>query len=62
MTAVQIWNDETMSQFLNRAYRIVTRKATEADYKLTNIHACLSHVALVSDFIYLVSMIVCFSV
>ncbi|CAF4803751.1 unnamed protein product [Rotaria sp. Silwood1] len=44
--ALQIWNSETTSQFLHRAYRIVTNEASEIDYKLTNIHACLSHVLL----------------
>lgn len=48
--ALQIWNNESMCQFLNRAYRIVTNETSELDLKLTNIHACLSHVLLVSFF------------
>jgi hypothetical protein len=54
VATIYIWNSETMGQFLNRAYRIVTDEATEIDFQLTNIHACLSHVLLVSDFIYLI--------
>ena len=54
--ALQIWNGESMDQFLNRAFRIVTDEATEIDKKLTNIHACLAHLLLVSTFVYLFSI------
>jgi hypothetical protein len=37
-----------MKDFLHRAYRIITDEALDNDYKLTNIHACLAHVLLVS--------------
>jgi hypothetical protein len=57
IAALQIWNSETMSQFLNRAYRIVTNRAVDIDFKLTNIHACLAHVLLVSAFSLLNSII-----
>jgi hypothetical protein len=58
--ALEIWNGENMSQFLQRAYRIVTDEATELDYKLTNIHACLAHLSLVSTFLYWFPIIVIF--
>jgi hypothetical protein len=57
VAALQIWNSETMTQFLNRAYRIVTNQATDIDFTLTNIHACLAHVLLVSAFSLLYSII-----
>ncbi|CAF1474305.1 unnamed protein product [Adineta steineri] len=44
MASLQIWNNECMNDFLNRAYRIVTDDATDSDYEKTNIHACLVHV------------------
>ena len=37
-----------MEDFYNRAYRIVTGDSTDSDHDKTNIHACLSHVLLVS--------------
>lgn len=46
--ALQIWNNETMKEFLDRAYRIVTDDASGEDYEKTNIHACLAHVLIVS--------------
>jgi len=46
--ALQIWNNESLNDFLHRAYRIVTDDATDSDYEKTNIHACLAHVLKVS--------------
>ncbi|CAF1488393.1 unnamed protein product, partial [Adineta steineri] len=46
LAALQIWNDESMHEFLHRAYRIVTDKATDYDLQLTVIHACLAHVLI----------------
>ncbi|CAF4236445.1 unnamed protein product, partial [Adineta steineri] len=42
--ALRVWNNETLKDFLNRAYRIVTGNSTNHDNELTNIHACLAHV------------------
>ncbi|CAF0902184.1 unnamed protein product [Adineta steineri] len=42
--ALRVWNNETLKDFLNRAYRIVTSNSTNHDNELTNIHACLAHV------------------
>jgi hypothetical protein len=50
LATLKVWNDETMSDFLHRAYRIVTDTADADDYKKTIIHACLAHVLLVSAF------------
>ncbi|CAF3829497.1 unnamed protein product [Rotaria sordida] len=44
--SLQIWNNESMKDFLNRAYRIVNGNADDNDLKMMNIHACLSHVLL----------------
>ena len=52
IAALQVWNNESMNEFLQRAYRIVTNEAVDKDYELTNIHACLAHVLLVSKAIY----------
>lgn len=49
--ALRIWNGETMGDFLQRAYRLVTDKATDHDYEKTTIHACLAHVLAVSNVI-----------
>ncbi|CAF1441600.1 unnamed protein product [Adineta ricciae] len=46
LAAIQIWNNETMKDFLNRSYRIVNGEGKKADFRKTNIHACLSHVLL----------------
>jgi len=51
IATLQIWNNESMEDFLNRAYRIVTDDGVDNDYKLTNIHACLAHVLIVSEII-----------
>ena len=45
-----------MNDFLNRAYRIVTDTAVGSDCEKTIIHACLSHVLLVS-IIYLIFVV-----
>ncbi|CAF4076111.1 unnamed protein product [Adineta steineri] len=42
--ALRVWNNETLKDYLNRAYRIVTGNSTNYDNELTNIHACLAHV------------------
>jgi hypothetical protein len=49
MATLEVWNNETMKQFLNRAYRIVTGVSNDSDRQKTNIHACLAHVLLVSS-------------
>ncbi|CAF4730871.1 unnamed protein product, partial [Rotaria sp. Silwood2] len=46
IASLRIWNNETMNDFLNRAYRIITSNATDSDLQKTNIHACLAHVLL----------------
>jgi len=51
LAALKVWNNETMNDFLLRAYRIVTDTADESDYLKTNIHACLAHVLLVNTFL-----------
>jgi len=51
IASLQIWNNESMKEFLQRAYRIVTDDAVDNDYELTNIHACLAHVLVVSEII-----------
>ena len=38
-----------MQDFLQRAYRIVTKNANETDLSYTNVHACLAHIMLVSN-------------
>ena len=48
MASLQIWNNEFMKDFLNRAYRIVNDSADDTDLEKINIHACLAHVLLVS--------------
>ena len=50
MASLQIWNNESMKDVLNRAYRIVNDSADDTDLEKTNIHACLAHVLLVSVF------------
>ena len=42
-----------MHSFLNRAYRIVSNNGSEADLACTNVHACLAHIMLVSDYFVL---------
>ena len=50
--ALKVWNCETLKDFLHRAYRIVNDNANNNDLEMTNIHACLAHVLLVStDFV-----------
>ena len=51
--SLQIWNNESMKDFLSRAYRVVNGKADDTDLEKTNIHTCLAHVLFVSVFIYL---------
>ncbi|CAF4583183.1 unnamed protein product [Rotaria socialis] len=46
IASLRVWNNESMNDFLNRAYRIVTDKCTDSDIEKTNIHACLAHVLL----------------
>lgn len=48
MASLRFWNNESLKDFLNRAYRIVTGVSSESDNKKTIIHACLAHVLLVS--------------
>lgn len=45
--AIKFWNNETMKDFLARAYRIVNGRATDKDLNATNIHACIAHVLIV---------------
>ncbi len=49
LAVLDVWNGETMHDFLNRSYRIVTNNASEADLMCTNVHACLAHIMLVSN-------------
>ncbi|CAF2137982.1 unnamed protein product [Rotaria magnacalcarata] len=46
IAALQLWNNESMKDFLHRAYRIVNDNADDTDLQTTNIHACLAHVLL----------------
>ncbi|CAF2149342.1 unnamed protein product [Rotaria magnacalcarata] len=46
IVALQLWNNESMKDFLHRAYRIVNDNADDTDLQTTNIHACLAHVLL----------------
>jgi len=48
IASLRVWNNETMNDFLQRAYRIITGNNNDSDNQKTNIHACLSHVLLVS--------------
>ncbi len=41
-----------MKDFLNRAYRLVNDEASDHDHELTNIHACIGHVLVVSLFFF----------
>ncbi len=50
--SLKIWNNESMKDFLNRAYRIITDNAINNDLEMVNIHACLAHVLVVSEIIY----------
>jgi hypothetical protein len=51
LAALQIWNNESLKHFLQRAYRIVTDAADDDDLDLTFIHACIAHVLVVSIFV-----------
>jgi hypothetical protein len=46
--AIKFWNNEEMKDFLARAYRIVNGRSSNEDLNLTNIHACIAHVLIVS--------------
>ncbi|CAF4164381.1 unnamed protein product [Rotaria sp. Silwood2] len=46
LAALHVWNNESLKDFLNRAYRIVNDNTNDDDLKMTNIHACLAHVLL----------------
>lgn len=59
LASLKVWNNETMKDFLDRAYKIVTGTADDNDLKKTNIHACLSHVLLVSVRFYMLDLTAC---
>ncbi|CAF4240825.1 unnamed protein product [Rotaria sp. Silwood2] len=44
--ALRIWNNESLKDFLNRAFRIVNGNADYEDLQKTNVHACIAHVLL----------------
>ena len=52
LAVLQVWNNESLKQFLQRVYRIVNDEASGDDLDLTFIHACLAHVLVVSTPIF----------
>ena len=50
--ALKVWNNESMKEFLQRAYRLVTDNAKDDDHHKTIIHACLAHVLVVNNVTY----------
>ena len=44
VAGIQIYNnDETMTRYIERCWRIVKRSATARDIELTVVHSCLGH-------------------
>ena len=44
LSFLHVFNGETLAAFLQRAFRIVTKKASQTDLQLLVPHACMSHV------------------